>query len=165
MTTDRTIKLPPDLLALKIATAEAVRAAGGQDFVAEQVGRTQSVISDYCSRTTRSFMPLDIAAKVEALGTGHAGAPHITRALARAHGVPVDAPCDQAMGADFDLGDWMARLARESSDVMDCLAAEDLSARVHSMSVTARELLGRELDQFSHVIEHLRAALASPDSS
>lgn len=164
MTTDRTIKLPPDLLALKIATAEAVRAAGGQDFVADQVGRTQSVISDYCSRTTRSFMPIDIAQKVEALGTGHAGAPHITRALARAHGVAVDVPC-AAVGDAFDLGDWMARLARESADVMACLAQEDLSDRVHSMSVTARELLGRELDQFSQVIEQLRGAIAAPDTT
>lgn len=164
MSTDRSVRLSPDECALKIATAEAVKAAGGQDHVAEQVGRSQSVISDYCSRTTRSFMPIDIAAKVEALGTGAPGAPHITRALARAHGLPIEGS-PRGAGADFDLGDWMAWLARESADVMACLADEDLSARCQSLSLNARETLGRELDHIQHVVEQLRGALARRDSS
>lgn len=164
MSTDRSQRLSPDELALKIATADAVRAAGGQDFVAENCGRSQGVVSDYCSRTTRSFMPLDIVAKVEALGTGAPGAPHITRALARAQGLPLEAP-RVAVGEGFDLGDWMAWLARESADVMACLAGEDLSARCESLSVSAREKLCRELDQIEHVIEQMRHAMAAGGAS
>lgn len=84
MTTDRSVTLSPEELALKLATREAVTAAGGQEFVGREVERAQSRISDYGSDHTADFMPVDIVRKVEALGAGKPGHPHITRALARA---------------------------------------------------------------------------------
>ncbi|AKM09857.1 hypothetical protein [Croceicoccus naphthovorans] len=166
MTTDRTVRLSPEEKALKLATADAVRAAGGQVFVGEEVGRTQSVISDYGSTSTRSFMPLDIVRKVEALSAGAPGAPHITRALARAQGLSLDCHADPRSD-DFDLGDWMARLAAESADVMAQMAGHNLSATCAAMSDNARADMCRELDQLEDVVRQCRAAMErdDPDSS
>lgn len=122
MSTDRQVRLSPQELALKAATRDAVLAAGGQVFVGTEVGRTQSRISDYCSPNVREFMPLDIAAKVEALGAGSPDAPHITRALARAAGVAVVA-CEEPGKGPAELAHWLAEIAGESGDVIRGLAA------------------------------------------
>jgi hypothetical protein len=122
MSTDRQVRLSPQQLALKAATRDAVRAAGGQEFVAGEVGRTQSRISDYCSPNVAEFMPLDIVAKVEALGAGSPEAPHITRALARASGVAV-VDRDAAGEGPAELAQWLAAIAGESGDVIRGLAA------------------------------------------
>lgn len=86
MTTARDIQLSPSQLALKLATREAFKAAGGQDFVASELGCAQSRLSDYGSPNTLDFISIDKVLVVEALGAGKPGHPHITRALARASG-------------------------------------------------------------------------------
>lgn len=158
MSTARNARLTPRQLALKHACAEAVHAAGGQVFVGGEVDRTQSRISDYCSPATTEFMPLDIVAKIEALGAGSPGHPHVTRALARAAGVSLSAshPAPSAME---DLGDWMAAIAREHADLFGVLAGQDLRAACDTLSPNARASIGREADQLIDQLQQLRRAV------
>lgn len=160
MSTPRDIRLSPGELALKLASAEAVRAAGGQVFVAEEVGRSQGQVSDYCSASTRSFMPLDIARQVEALGAGSPGHPHITRALARAAGGTIGGSPNGCDGLD-DLGDHLALVSRENADLVQALAGEDLSACVSTLAPNARARIGREAGELIDRLQRLRSALDS----
>lgn len=158
MATDRTVRLTPDQLALKAATREAVKAAGGQDHVAREVGRAQSRISDYCSSNAAEFMPLDIIARVEELGAGSPGHPHITRALARRQG---DMVLDCGDGGErYPLAQLLAEVAGESSDVIRILAegagSSDAAARsIASMGPRQRSELARELDGLMQVLSDI----------
>ncbi len=149
---------PPSLLALKLATRMAVEAAGGQSFVAQEVGRAQSRVSDYCSPNTDDFMPLDVAAHVEDLGEGAPGHPHITRALARRQGVALGAGLSGEGLAD-DLGGWLASIAAEHADLLHVLAAEDMAAALHELSPSARARIHREAAQSIRVMQRLLHAL------
>jgi hypothetical protein len=112
----RDIQHEPADLALKLATKDAMRAAGGQEFLSETLGKSQSRFSDYGSSTTADFMPVNDIRKVQALGAGKPGWPHITTALAREDGfelfkVPEAAPV---------AGDWLnhiSALSAESSEI------------------------------------------------
>ena len=68
MSARRDARLSPADLALKLAFRDAVRAAGGQEFVAGEIGRTQSRVSDWCNANVDEFPPIDIVRRVEALG-------------------------------------------------------------------------------------------------
>lgn len=168
MSTDRTQRLSPSELALKLACREAVKAAGGQDFVAGEVGRCQSRISDWVSPNTCEFMPVDVIAKVEALGAGSPGHPHITRALARAQGLVMIDP-DQA--APVSVVRALGDVASESGDVIRLLAtAIDGGLTSFEAMVTPhrrREMLS-EIDQLIDLLTGIAARVGetvSPDSS
>ncbi len=164
MSTDRDIRLSPQELALKLASRQAVEAAGGQSFVARETGRAQSRISDYCSENTAEFMPLQLVEKIEALGAGASGHPHITRALARARNRPlVGEPGSMPMGID-DLGDWLAIVTRENADLVQALAHQDLARGCEELSARGRERIHREAGELIEVLEQLRRALAGAES-
>jgi hypothetical protein len=159
MTTPRDIRLAPADLALKLAFREAVAAAGGQELVARESGKTQSRISDYGSPNTADFAPLDVVRRVEALGFGAPGHPHVTRALARASGAALSPALPPASGL-ADLGDHLAAIARETADLAGALAGEDLSAACTSLSLGARLRIGREAAEAIDQLEQLQRALA-----
>jgi len=162
MPTARTVRLAPDVLALKVATREAVRAAGGQEFVGSEVGRSQSQMSDYCSPNVSAFMPIDIVAKVEALGAGSPGHPHITRALARHQGdlvLDCGDDCER-----FPLTQLLAEVAGESSDVIRVLAesagVEGAAVRtIEAMLPAQKAELAREMDGLLKVLTSINQQL------
>lgn len=165
MSTDRTRRLSPSELALKLACREAVKAAGGQDFVAGECSRTQSRISDWCSPNTAEFMPIDVIQRIEALGAGAPGHPHVTRALARAQGgsfMPV--PSGQVVLATPLLGQLLADVAGESSDVIGLMAGMQLDAPIAGLSATDRAALRDECGDLIDLLSDVVAKLA-PDSS
>ena len=156
MGADRTQRLSPRELALKLATRDAVKAAGGQEFVAGETGRAQSRISDYCSPNTLDFMPLEVAAKVEALSVGAPGYPHITRALARAAGAEFVTRQDGEGSVCEDLTRLLADVAGESGDLLRALASGASSGRafpgkaacrIREMPHEQRMAVSIELDQ------------------
>lgn len=156
MSAVRDARLSPADLALKLATREAVKAAGGQEFAAQETGRTQSRISDWGNPNVPEFMPIDAVRKIEALGAGSPGHPHITAALARSAGVPLgDAigGAEQAEGAAVHL----SRLAVESSDVIRALAAQ--VARRGELSPSARAALLGEVAQLLEAAMQLHCDL------
>ncbi|HKT85615.1 MAG TPA: hypothetical protein VJQ77_05965 [Novosphingobium sp.] len=168
MSVSREEELSPQELALKIATAEAVRAAGGQEFVAREVGRAQSRISDYCSRTTRQFVPADVAVMIDALGTGRPGHPHIASAMARAQGAAIEgsAPARRHL----HLHEWLADLSGESADVIRALVAGSVIPgqavpSIQLMSANDRATVLRELDELADVVASLRMKLEHADTS
>lgn len=168
MTISREEQLSPQELALKIATAEAVRAAGGQEFVAREVGRAQSRISDYCSRSTRQFVPVDVAVMIDALGTGRPGHPHIAGALARAQGAVIEgsAPARE----NLHLHQWLADISGESADVIRALVTGSVVPgqavpSIRNMSANDRATVLRELDQLADVVAALRIKVEEADTS
>lgn len=168
MTVSREEQLTAQELALKIATTEAVRAAGGQEFVATEVGRTQSRISDYCSRSTKHFVPIDIAIVIDALGTGKPGHPHIASAMVRALGSTVSAPAPDS--DNVHLHDWLADLSGESADVIKALVAGAVQPgqaipSIRQMSSNAKATVLRELDQLADLIAALRDKVERDDTS
>jgi len=159
MSTDRTAQLTPQENALKLATREAVEAAGGQDFVAREVGRSQGRISDYCSSATPDFMPLNLVERVEALGAGKPGHPHITRALARAHGVSISKRAARSTPGKDDLGDWLAIVTQDVSELLQAFAGQNLSSATDELSINARAQIGREAGELIARLEELRSSL------
>lgn len=162
MSTERTVRLSPEDLALKLATREAVTAAGGQVFVAGEVGRAQSRLSDYGSDNTAEFMPVNLVRRVEALGAGRPGHPHITSALARAAGRRIGgaAPTHD----NLHVSDWLCDLAGEHADVVRALVDGTVrpgAARpsIRDMSAHARAVLSREIDQLLDVLGALKGEL------
>lgn len=116
MTTARDIRHPPALIALKLATARAVEAAGGQVLVARETGRSQGRVSDWCNIATPDFIPLDAATIVDALGAGSPGHPHIARVMARA-AEAVGAAAPRPMAAHVPV------IAAEMADLLRSLTA------------------------------------------
>ena len=168
MSTDRTQRLSPAELALKLACREAVKAAGGQDFVASETGRTQSRISDYGSPNTRDFMPVDLVRKVEALAAGAPGHPHLTRALARAQGGAFVAVNDGQVGVSFAvprLGELLALVAGETSDVIGLLAAAQLEATIDQLPRAQREAIADECFELVEQVAAIERRLRGTDSS
>lgn len=160
MPTDRAVRLTHRQLALKRATREAVRAAGGQELVAGEVGRSQGRISDYGSRHTADFVPLDVAEVIDALGAGSPGWPHLAGALARAQGLALDPASEDlaAVGCD-DLGERLARVTKEFSDLAGCLSAQGLAAPLADLTPAAREQIAGELAQLEAEVGGFRGAL------
>lgn len=162
MGADRTVRLSPADLALKLACEEAVRAAGGQEFVAREAGYAQSRVSDWCSPNTTAFMPLHVARQVEALGAGAPGHPHITRALARAQGAGVS---DPAPAADpLHLCQWLARVGGESGDLLRALADGAAGPGIAAMPLELRRRIARELGEMTDLLGELGHALQREDS-
>lgn len=168
MSTSRDIRLSPQDLAIKLATAEAVTAAGGPSFVSREIGRAQSVVSDWISPNTASFMPADMVRRVEALGAGSPGHPHVTRALARASGADIRLPAAslleaaRAHGMD-DLGDWMGAISRDFGDLVGELAGENLAEACAALSSNARADIGREAGDLIDRLHQLRRAIDGCD--
>ena len=169
MSTDRTQRLSPGELALKLACREAIKAAGGQEFVGAECGRTQSRISDYLSPNTREFMPIDVVSRVEALSVGAPGHPHISRALGRAQHALLTLDADQAGAArsPASLGEFLGLVAGESGDLIKALATAALlpgSARVEAamLPTSTRRAITAELDQLIDVLAALNAVIAPP---
>ena len=173
MSTDRTQRLSPAELALKLACRDMVKAAGGQEFVAGETARTQSRISDYLSPNTRDFMPTDLVRKVEALSAGAPGHPHVTRALARAQGgafvaLPGAGPSDGPVAVSFDapqLGQLLAQVAGESSDVIALLASSQLEATIDELPAVLREAIAAECFELVEKVAAIERRLRGTDTS
>ena len=174
MSTDRTQRLSPAELALKLACRDMVKAAGGQEFVAHETDRTQSRISDYLSPNTRDFMPADLVRKVEALSAGAPGHPHVTRALARAQGGAFVALQFDGCGArgavavSFDapqLGQLLAQVAGESSDVIALLASSQLEATIDELSPALRHAIAEECFDLVEKVATIERRLRGTDTS
>ena len=113
--------LPADKQALKRATRSLVQAVGGNEAAIGfcRMKRHQS-LSEYASVAgdhAGAWMPLDVVADLEGVTAGVAGAPHVTRELARQAGfVLVPLPTAHGAGSeDFSL--HLANIIRESADV------------------------------------------------
>ena len=159
MTTPRDIQLSPQQLAIKMATRAALIAAGGQEFVAGEIGCAQSRLSDYASPNTADFIPADKIVTVEALSAGKPGHPHITAALARAQGGAFVPLASSAAGAEqaAAMAVHLPSVAGESADLIRALA--QAVARRGEIPPPVRTAISTELDQLLDVLMRLYADL------
>lgn len=140
MTVRRDIRHPAALVAIKLACARAVEAAGGQVLVAAETGRSQGRISDFCNITTPDFMPLDVAATVDALALGATGASPIADALARHRAALAGATADTPPAP---MADHAARISIESAQLVSAMVTR-LSGK---LSPSAQREVEREAAQ------------------
>lgn len=126
--TARDVTLPPQLQALKGASAALVRAFGGQEAAAAELGRAQSRLSDWGNPNTPDFMPVDVVLRLEAATHGTPGHPHVSGWLARASGHAVtrlpEAGAARADGAALlrALGEHAASAHAASEAVLAAVA-------------------------------------------
>jgi hypothetical protein len=153
----RDLSLSHDEIDLKIATDDAVDAAGGQARLEPVLEAKQSHISNLCSRTTRAFARIDQVAKIEDRGIGRPGHPHITRALARRQGF-VLVPAGDA-GDEASLPMHLGCIASEAGDVIKLLAARVADSK--PMSPREIEDALRETDELADAVAGLRASLTA----
>jgi len=132
--------LEPADLALKLATKDAIRGAGGQEFLSEALGRAQSRFSDYGSPNKPDFMPIDLVRKVQALGAGKPGWPHITHALARADGFDLYKLPETGAAP----GDWLKQIGALSTEAAE-ITTKICAALADDQRVTATEIKSNAL--------------------
>ena len=151
------VALSPDQQVLKGAARALVRAFGGQDAAAAQVGRVQSAVSDWCSVNRPAFMPVDAVAALEAVTQGAPGWPHVTRALAQASGHAL-IRLPEAAPLDADVFGWLAHLSKEAGEVQ----AEMGKALADDRQVTAREVpaIRTQIQELQTLLAGMDAGLA-----
>lgn len=155
MSGDRTIVHPAHLQDAKVATDELCDAFGKQQAVAELVGRSQSVVSDWGRTNTAPFIPLDAIDALEARTAGYPGWPHVTRWLCRRRGgefLPL--PKLEQSGC---WGRMTATLAKEAGEVTSGLCA-DLADDNDVSPAEARRRL-KDADELVRIAVELRSAL------
>lgn len=141
----------PDKQALKEASKQLVRAAGGVEAAALYVRPNKSTLSDYGRPENDIFMPVDVIAGLEAITHGTAGWPIVTRLLAMTAGcalVELPAPGN----AEADWIDQLGQLSKETSDV-----AQGICKALHGdHRVTASEVRQlRLIDECDDLIAHI----------
>jgi hypothetical protein len=132
--------LEPADLALKLATKDAIRGAGGQEFLSESLGRAQSRFSDYGSPNKPDFMPIDLVRKVQALGAGKPGWPHITHALARADGFDLY----KLPETGASKGDWLKHVGALSTEAAE-ITSKICASLADDQRIDAREIKNHAL--------------------
>lgn len=158
MGADRSVTLPPEQRAVKVACLAAVKAAGGQVFVGEQLRLSQGRVSDLCCATSNEWLRLDQAMAIDALGAGVSGAPFITRALNSLFGQTAIEPDPDPGAAGWHLSRWLAEICGESSDVVRLLA--DGLGATGSARESFRRLSPAERGRLQHELAGLMDVLA-----
>ncbi|HVM38320.1 MAG TPA: hypothetical protein VM265_08040 [Sphingomicrobium sp.] len=158
MSSQRELTHPPHLQAGKLAFAELVTAFGGQVAAAAETGKSQQRISDYGHRNTGDFAPVDVIDCLEERTVGTAGAPHVTRWLARRRGMMlVPLPQLQPSGA---WGCSLRRIAKEFGDVAgrvcEAIGNPDSPGEVTADEIRQHQLV-RELDELAEQVARMRA--------
>ncbi len=153
MTEARDLTLAPSDQDLKVASAELIRAYGGQVAASELLGRAQSRFSDAGSRNTAVFLTIKEVAAFEDRTAGMAGHPIVTRALARRQGFEL-VRLPEALPGQGQLLQLAAKVAQEGGDVISSVGAA--LADGHFSGRDARDVM-READQLIHAAVTLRA--------
>jgi hypothetical protein len=158
MSGDRNLTLTPELQEAKRETKALIRAAGGQEACEEMTGRAQSRFSDYGSRNTGSFMPIDLVEKLEGVTHGKPGHPNVTRWLARRAGfMLVERPKVGAGGAwGRSLQDLGREFGQVSGAVCGALGDPDTPGEVTADEVRDHRIL-ENLDELAELVARMRA--------
>lgn len=141
MSGDRTVTLPPEQQAAKIAFRDLVRAFGGQEAAAAETGKGQSRIAAYGLTNAADFPPLDVIMKLEDRTLGLPGWPHVTLHLCRRlGGMFVRLPAVAAPSTSWTT--HVAALAKEAGELQAGICTDLSSAN----DVSPTEARGRLAD-------------------
>lgn len=143
----------PERLALKRATADMVKGAGGVEAAAAftRVGKT--LLADYGSPNRPAFVPIDVVADLEPLTRDREGWPHVTQALCKAMGGTfVAEPEVPVTGAD--LFGKLAQLSSEFADVTRAVCDGMSDGKWDTRDASELE---RQLDDVIRVAIRMRA--------
>ena len=153
--TRRDVCHAPHHAVLKRDTKALIRAAGGLEAAAQYSRPNKTVLSDYQSASTVSFMPIDVIADLEAVTRDTAGWPLLTRRLATMNGCSLVALPEPG---SLD-GNWFEQIATLTGDYSKvsqrlCNAASD--GKVTADEVEAADLISA-CDEAIHHLVNLRA--------
>lgn len=136
--------LTPEKLALKAASAEVVKGAGGYEAAALfcRLGKTrlQQVCDSANPAHAHEFMPLDVLLDLEPLAQNRPGWPHVTRMLAKAQGFTLF----REPAVEPDFSGWhgqMGDLAEHSGGITAGLCAALKDRRITPDEITGFELI------------------------
>lgn len=114
--------LAPDKQGAKNAFSALIAAVGGQEAAAGFCRVGQSKLSDYGNVNRPDAYPaIDVVIDLEAVTRGQAGAPHVTRYLARRAGFSL-VPLPGAKPAGRSWNEHIAVTAKEAGDITSKLA-------------------------------------------
>lgn len=119
-------KLPADEQRLAAATKRAVQAAGGLKVCEDEIGLSDSMISRFCSRDQRESISIRDAVRIDAIGHGEDGHPHILNAMASMLGAVVimlPEPITDDRCLQMSVIDLSSELGDVSRGVADALAS------------------------------------------
>lgn len=146
-------KLPANEQRLAAATKRAVQATGGLKVCEDEIGLSDSMISRFCSPNLRDSISVRDAVRIDAIGHGEAGHPHIINAMASIlGGVFIMLP--EAVTDDRTLQMSVIDLSCELGDVSRSIADALAGTSDGGCSVTAAE--AREA--LAQLADHDRAA-------
>lgn len=133
-------KLPSDEQRLAAATKRAVQAAGGLKVCEDETGTSDSQLSRCCSPNHRDSITVRDAVKIEAIGHGESGHPHIINAMARMlGGVFIMLP--EAVSDDRQLQLTVLELSSELGDVSRAVSDAICGASAGGAQVVPAEAL------------------------
>jgi hypothetical protein len=149
--------LTPAQQALKNASLDLVKAAGGFDAAAGfcRIGKSQ--LSDACSvNHPDKWLPVDVVADLQGVTRGQPGWPFVTRQLAEREALVLVALPAVSSGPDFPA--YLAQLAKEGGELMANLATALADGKVCSGDVARLDLL-REAADVVRVAVAIQAAV------
>jgi len=153
-------KLSPDEQRLAAATKRAVQACGGLKVCEGEVGLSDSMISRFCSPNLRDSISVRDAVRIDAIGHGTAGHPHILNAMASiVGGVFIMLP--EAVTDDRTLQMNVIELSCELGDVSRSIADALAGTSDGGSSVTSVEARAAlaQLDEHDRAAARLRLSL------
>lgn len=131
-------KLPVNEQRLAAATKRAVQAAGGLAECESETGLSDSQISRCCSPHQRDSITIRDAVRIDAIGHGEQGHPHILSAMASLLGAVV-IPLPEAVTDNRCLQMSVLDLSSELGDVSRAIADALTSGSSGGVEVTAIE--------------------------
>ncbi|MBB4154145.1 hypothetical protein GGQ80_002055 [Sphingomonas jinjuensis] len=156
-------KLPADEQRLAAATKRAVQAAGGLKVCEDETKVSDSQISRCCSPNHRDSISVRDAVRIDAIGAGEAGHPHIINAMAGLLGgvfimlpEPVtDDRCLQMSVIDLscELGDVSRAISEALSGTSD--AGTEVSPREAQAALDHLADLDRASAKLRHQLQRL----------
>ena len=149
--------LSPAQQALKNASLDLVKAAGGFDAAAGfcRIGKSQ--LSDACSvHHADKWLPVDVVADLQRVTRGQPGWPFVARQLAEREALVLVALPDVSTGPDFPH--HLAQLAKEGGELMAKLATALADGKVCAADAATLGLV-REAADVVRVAVAIQAAL------
>jgi hypothetical protein len=163
-------KLPADEQRLAVATKRAIQAAGGLKVCAFETDLSDSQLSRASSATERDSLSIRNAVRVDQIGRGEQGHPHILSAMATIVGAVV-IMLPEAIDGSSSLQMGVVEIASEFGDVSRAIAESLSGTSAGGAAMTPREAeatlqqiadVERATAKLRHTLERIAAGTEQP---
>lgn len=156
MTARRDVVHPPERQTVKLLSKRLVSAAGGVEAASMATTRSPSQLCAYGLPNAPEFMPVDVAADLEAVTVGQPGHPLLTRHLAKLAGYCLIKRPDAWLSETV----WSQRAARLLKEGGDIIAGLGRALETdNDVSPAEAEALVPDADELVTIALEIQAAL------